>query len=66
MEKNEIIKKIEYIANNASDEQIKLNALSFLLNKYDMKEKEEELKKETEKNNKEFQKKMQTMISAFN
>lgn len=66
MEKTEIIEKIEYIANNASDEQIKLNALSFLLNKYDMKEKEEELKKETEKSNKEFQKKMQTMISAFN
>lgn len=66
MEKTQIIAKIEDIANNATDEQIKLNALSYLLNRLEAKEKEEELKIENEKYKEQSKERIESLMKAFN
>ena len=65
MEKTEIIKKIEYIADKSNDDQIKLNALSYLLNRIELKEKEQKLEEEDKKFKEQSKKRFESLASAF-
>ena len=66
MEKTEIINKIEYIANKGKDDQTKLNALSYLLNRLEYREREEELKSENKKFKEESKERIESLMKAFN
>lgn len=65
MDKAEIIKKIETIADKAKDDQVKLNALSYLLNRFELKEKEEEMKIEDQKFKEKTKERFESLIKAF-
>jgi len=68
MQKDLIIEKIENIVNSSSDDQIKLNALSFLYNieiGIELKEERKKLEEESKQSNKDFAKRMQLLTESF-
>ena len=66
MEKAELIEKIEHIATKSKDDQTKLNALSYLLNRLELQEKEEELKIESKRFKEESKERIESLMKAFN
>lgn len=68
MQKDLIIEKIENIVNSAADDQIKLNALSFLYNieiGIELKNERKQLEEESKQSNRDFAKRMQLLTESF-
>jgi thymidylate kinase len=65
MKKDEIIQSIEQIALKSNDDQVKLNALSYLLNRIEHIEKETELKAENEKFREKSKERFEGLLNTF-
>lgn len=65
MEKIEILQNIEHIADKSEDDQVRLNALSYLLNRIEFKEKELQIKQDSEEFSKKTKEQLANLFKSF-